>query len=70
MPYVKIKIEVEYFVASTDDVQDAVEVGVEELYNECAEWSKGNMVPNIDVEVVEEAEAMANLLLNYTRWEA
>ena len=70
MPYVKVKIQVEYYIPSMDDVEDTIEQGIEDLYNDCVDWSKGNAVPAIDAEVVEEDEHFGEMLLNYTKWEA
>ena len=53
-----------------DDVEDTIEQGIEDLYNDCVDWSKGNAVPAIDAEVVEEDEHFGEMLLNYTKWEA
>lgn len=70
MPYVKVKIELTYYISSLEDVETTVEQGIEDLYNECTDWSSGVKVPEIDFEVVEEAEHIGEMLLNYTKWEA
>lgn len=70
MPYVKVKIELTYYISSLEDVETTVEQGIEDLHNECVDWSNGTKVPEIDFEVVEEAEYLGEMLLNYTKWEA
>lgn len=68
MPYVKIKIEFEYYAESKDDVADAIESGVEDIYNVAYEWVVNQVPPNIESEVEEDI----NVLFKYNnnKWEA
>lgn len=53
MPYVKIKIEVEYYIKSNDQLEEAIEKGVEDLYNISHDWVIEGVPPNVDSEVDE-----------------
>ncbi len=69
MPYVKIKIEVEYYADSKEDITKAIESGVEDIYNISHEWVINQIPPNIESEIDDDI----NVLFKYTKnkgWEA
>ncbi len=50
MPHVKVKIEVEYYIKTDDDLELAIEKGVEDLYNIAYEWVVNHVPPNVETE--------------------
>jgi hypothetical protein len=68
MPYVKIKIEVEYYANSKEEIVKAIESGVEDIYNISHEWVINQVPPDIESEVDDDI----NVLFKYNnnKWEA
>ncbi len=68
MPYVKIKIEVEYYANSKEEIVKAIESGVEDIYNISHEWVVNQVPPEIESEVDDDI----NVLFKYNnnKWEA
>jgi len=56
MPIIKVKIEIEVFVKSNDDIDEGTSTAIEELYNTAYDWVNNDDPPLVQKEILDDID--------------